>query len=315
MNGAVFNFFTSEPLSTKWLIPFILFNDQFPQGLPDLDAPPPPTHLNIPQVNISSSSEISPSASSETAMITPTTSSSSSNSHLNGSTKQRRAAKTTGGREYRKLHSHYDDDSRSTTSDIYHTGEGSDGDFAKERFAKSENLSLFPPEGELDKSRSPSLRRLRDGLFSHFTFKRRHSSKKGHKKGDLSQRSTLMVPFLAESERGEDVRSKVRSKTSGSLDFPEHAERGRSETKGSFVMVMLETPGPGGFLDRGFLRKLEENFRLNHMFGSLTVEVEESMENIVRQGQVCVEGVWVCLEICGYVLRVCGYVLRYVGMY
>lgn len=218
--------------------------------------------IDIPQVSVS---EVTPSTSSDTDTPTP-------RRHGRRDT----PPKTSGG--YQKLAA---EDTHSTTSDVTHL-ERVDTSL-NERLAKSENLSVFSPEDpseQLDRSRSPSLRKL---MLSRFSFKRRQSSRKHA--DPSSNRNTLMVPFLqTQPADRQESGSKVRSKTSAALEerFVKPKEKGR----GSFVVVRIKSPGPEDFLDRAFLKRLEENFRLNHMFGSLTVDLEESVDSIVRQGQV-----------------------------
>ena len=105
----------------------------------------------------------------------------------------------------------------------------------------------------------------------------------GAKSTPAHYRTTLTVPSAQERHRPVDRPKKLRSRTSAAEErYIKPRERGR----GSFVLVKIKEPGPEGFLEEKYVRKLEENFRVNHLFGSLTVEVEEGMRTIVKQGQV-----------------------------
>ncbi len=139
-------------------------------------------------------------------------------------------------------------------------------------FSKSDNFLTRPDDYDddssrlLDRGRSPSLRKLRTTLMSHLGFgSRRHSSAANKKPVPTPKKSSLTVPAVQHSER-----RKARSKTSGeALEGSFSRQRGR-EGMGSFVMVMKQDPEPeaGVFLEVEYVKKLEENFRLNHMFGS-----------------------------------------------
>lgn len=154
-----------------------------------------------------------------------------------------------------------------------------------ENLTKSENISANTQEDAtqlLDSRKSPSLRNLKSSLRSRLSFGRNQSTKK---RSDTSYENTLTIPLLGpeQERRSREDRSKVRVHTGTS---EEHYVKSRERGRGSFVVVKIKSPGPEDFLDNPYVRKLEENFRLNHMFGSLTVDVGDGMRNIIRQGQV-----------------------------
>lgn len=164
-------------------------------------------------------------------------------------------------------------------------GPGNADPHSFDRLDKYDNLLVQSQENSTpleDGSASPVLRRLRNSLKRGF---RRQASKKS---SPAHYRTTLAIPELPSQDRpGREGRSKVRSRTAAEERYIKPRERGR----GSFVVVKIKEPGPEEFLGGRYVRKIEENFRINHLFGSLTVDVEEGMANIIRQGQVR-EGGW-----------------------
>lgn len=168
----------------------------------------------------------------------------------------------------------------STQSDV---GPESVGHIFDERIAKSDNFSESQASTTkfLDvTNKSPSLpRKIRTSLRSRFSFDRKRS------RSHQTTTAALTVPLLhPQREARKEERSKVRSRTSG--PFEERYVKPRERGRGSFVIVKIKDPGPVGFLGQEYVKKLEENFRLNHLFGSLAVDVEEKMKNMIRQGQV-----------------------------
>lgn len=165
----------------------------------------------------------------------------------------------------------------STTSDF--TPENADPN-PHDRFTKSDNFGS--PLDDNDESPA-SLRRLRNSLRARLSFSKKQ---KNSKQSSPAPHSTFLgVPAL--HPRGEGPgnasSSKLRSKSSTAEErYVKSRERGR----GSFVLVKIKEPGPEDFLGGGYMRKLEENFRINHLFGSLTVDVEEGMRGIIRRGQM-----------------------------
>jgi hypothetical protein len=145
------------------------------------------------------------------------------------------------------------------------------------RSAQSDIADPLLPVRAEEGSASPALTRLRNSLRARF---RRQSSKKS---SPPHYRTTLAVSEVPSDHLlGKDGRSKERSKTAAEERYIKPRERGR----GSFVVVKIKPPGPAEFLDKDYVKKMEENFRVNHLFGSLTVDVEEGMRNIIQQGQV-----------------------------
>lgn len=165
---------------------------------------------------------------------------------------------------------------------------------SEERFTKSENFAALREGGVADQrgggggNWSPTLWRLRNSLRSRLSLtRRRDPTAKTSQRVNTSSRNTLTVPLLAPrqwSEEGVDGERNGEPKTAPRLEerFVRQRERGR----GSFVVVRIKSPGPEGLLEEDYLKRLEENYRLNHTFGSLSVDLEESMCGLIRQGQV-----------------------------
>ena len=163
---------------------------------------------------------------------------------------------------------------------ISREGSGSGDSKHEERFVQSDNFYLKPVDNENSDnlSRSPSLRRLRESLRARFSFKKGDSKRQA----SSPHKNILTVPLLQSP-----VRTK-RSESHSSTSFvpEEYHVQPKEGGRGNFVVIKIKEPGPNGFLDESYVKKLEENFRLNHMFGSLAVDVEEGMKNIIKQGQV-----------------------------
>ena len=154
------------------------------------------------------------------------------------------------------------------------------------RFTKSDNY-LYPKQ-QVDsnlflsgnRERSSSMKRLRKSLMSHLSFSK--VPKDGfalHRKTELTE-PLLYSHSQLKKEDEKRLQSEIYSASEESYTRPE--ERGR----GSYVVLKVKDPGPVGFLNEVYVKKLEDNFRLNHMFGSLAVDVDEGMRNRICQGQV-----------------------------
>ena len=154
---------------------------------------------------------------------------------------------------------------------------------SQNRFAKSENFTVVDSPHPLDSGRSPSLRRLRNSLRARLSFSNRKPARARKKSSPAHYRNTLHVPLFQE-EGEEGVEGKPRSRTSAAAE--DRHMRPKERGRGSFVVVSIRDPSPEDFVGEDYVKKLEENLRLNHLFGSLTVEVDEAMRNIIRQGQV-----------------------------
>ena len=155
-------------------------------------------------------------------------------------------------------------------------------------------------------TRSPSLRRWTENIRSRLSSGR--NRKKNSKKlkdgweelrGSDSSDSSLVTPYQlkkssSQEEEDETLRSRSAVVSSGHHRVFQPVRGSDRLVKASYVTVKIKDPGPEGFLRDDYVEKLEENFRVNHLFGRLSVDVDEGMVGIVRQAQVC-ECVCVCV--------------------
>lgn len=151
-----------------------------------------------------------------------------------------------------------------------------------DRFIKSDNNAgngsgsglLHPHRRPQAGHTSPTLSRLRKNLKSRLSLTR---SKKMAVPSNTNTTATSTCDVRQEG-------GKWRSRSSAE-DYSGVQQSGGGG-RGGFVLTRLREPEPEGFLEEGYVKRLEENFRINHLFGSLTVDVEEGMRNIIRQGQM-----------------------------
>ena len=100
---------------------------------------------------------------------------------------------------------------------------------------------------------------------------------------------TLKSPLLTscEQERDMDGRESLMSKDRSASDR-DYCEGVSGRMRECCVMVKVKDPGPQGFLQDNYVKKLKENFCSNHLFGSLSVDVDDGMVSAVKHAQVCV---------------------------
>ena len=166
-------------------------------------------------------------------------------------------------------------------------------------------------------SRKSSVKRWTESLRQRFSYggSRRRSRKNkevGWEELEDSFDPSLTTPYQlnieSHWEEGED-RGNFHSISSSGIDAPSVSARPgnmeediqRASRRRDTVTVTIQDPGPEGFLYDRHVRKLEENFRANHLFGRRSVDLDEGMSEVVKQAQVCT----VCIHTwCGVVWRV-----------
>ncbi len=100
---------------------------------------------------------------------------------------------------------------------------------------------------------------------------------------------SLVTPYQLSTEDNllaSQTAGKMRSESAAPI-IPSPAVSGKyAGWKEGTVIVKVKDPGPDGFLGDSYVRKLEENFRANHLFGRTTEDVDEGMVDVVKGAQV-----------------------------
>lgn len=149
------------------------------------------------------------------------------------------------------------------------------------RFIKSDN---FQTSRDGPKTQNPSLKRWTENIRLRLSSGR--MKRKSKRFEPVVAGGTFKLPLLPHEQGGNgEERGEMRSRAM-SVPGKDRDEGARGTMKGSYVVVKIKDPGPLGFLSDNYVKKLEDNFRLNHMFGSLSGDVNEGMVEAVRQAQV-----------------------------
>ena len=150
-------------------------------------------------------------------------------------------------------------------------------------FRKSDNFQITRDDKKLlphpQEIRGPALKRWTESIRLRLTPGRQQKRARGGDRQNVKVPPlTSCQPKMKNDEEWERLWGKV---TSPGMD---NFEGLRRRVGGSFVVVKIKDPSPLGFLSDKYVKKLEEHFCLNHIFGS--VSIDEGIVETVRLAQV-----------------------------
>ncbi len=162
----------------------------------------------------------------------------------------------------------------------------SEGNLFHESVELSDSLKSIKSDHYVHKS--PTLRGIRERLRSRLSSLNRKPQRSESSRGKASLTLPLLKPspILGRKSVKSEVLVTNESTSGTTTTTTEERYRPREGGRGSFVLIQVQDPGPDRFMDQAHLRRLEDNFRLNHLFGNSTIEVKDSMRNITKQGKV-----------------------------